>query len=81
MNRLSVHALGVALGAMWGISVLFFGIAAWFGWGVPLVQAMSSFYLGFGASLPGAVIGGIWAFVDGYIGGVIVAWVYNKAAR
>jgi hypothetical protein len=81
MNKLSVNALGVGVGAMWAVSVFFFGIAAMFGWGVALVGPLSSLYIGFGASFLGAIIGAIWAFVDGYIGGAIIAWVYNRLAR
>lgn len=81
MNKLSVHALGVGIGAMWAISVFACGITAMFGWGTALVDTLSSLYIGYAATLIGAVIGAIWAFVDGYIGGVIIAWVYNRLAR
>lgn len=81
MNKLSVNALGVGVGAMWAVSIFFFGIAAMFGWGEALVRSWASLYIGFGASFIGAVIGAVWAFVDGYVGGVIIAWVYNRLAR
>jgi len=38
---------------------------------------ISSLYIGYAATLLGSIIGAIWAFVDGFIGGVIVAWLYN----
>lgn len=81
MNKLSVHALGAGIGAMWGVSVLFCGITAMFGWGAGLVEALSSLYIGYAPSVTGALIGGLWAFVDGYIGGVIIAWIYNRVAK
>ncbi len=35
-------------------------------------------YRGYEISPIGSVIGFIWAFIDGYIGGLILAWLYNK---
>ena len=81
MNKLSVPALGVGIGAMWGVSVLFCGLTAMFGWGAGIVAALSSLYVGYAASVPGALIGAVWAFADGFIGGAIIAWVYNRVAQ
>jgi len=81
MNRLSPNALGVAAGILWAAYVLSVGITAMFGWGVALVDAISSLYLGYGPSIPGAIIGAVWGFVDGYIAGVVIAWLYNKLAK
>jgi len=81
MKKFSPNALGIAIGVLWAAYVLFFGITAMFGWGVALVDAISSLYVGYGPSTPGAIIGAIWGFVDGYIAGVVVAWLYNKLAK
>jgi hypothetical protein len=81
MNTLSPNALGIAIGALWAGYVLFCGITAMFGWGNALVAALSSLYLGYGPSIAGAIIGAVWAFVDGYVGGLVVAWLYNKLAK
>ena len=35
-------------------------------------------YLGYRISPLGSIIGLIWAFVDGLIGGGIFAWLYNR---
>ncbi len=80
MNKLSVNALGVAIGVLWAAYVFLCGIAALLGWGVALVEAFSSLYIGYGPSIVGAIIGAVWAFVDGYIAGVVIAWIYNKLA-
>lgn len=29
----------------------------------------------------GIAIGTLWGFVDGYITGVVIAWIYNKLAK
>ena len=81
MNKCSPNALGVAIGVLWAIYVLFCGIAAMFGWGVALVEALSSLYIGYAPSVSGALIGAVWAFIDGYIAGVVIAWIYNKLAK
>jgi hypothetical protein len=81
MNRLSPNALGIAIGILWAAYVLFCGIAAMFGWGVALVDALGTLYIGYGASIVGAVIGAVWGFVDGYIAGFVIAWIYNRLAK
>lgn len=81
MNKFSPHALGVAIGVLWAIYVLFCGIIAIFGWGVALVDALSSLYVGYSPSILGAVIGAVWGFIDGYIAGVVIALIYNRLAK
>ncbi len=46
--------------------------------GVSLVAVLSSLYIGYAPSFVGSVAGTVWAFVDGFIGGVIIAWLYNR---
>jgi hypothetical protein len=81
MNKCQPLALGVAIGVLWAVYVFFVGITAMFGWGAALVEALASLYIGYGASIIGAVIGAIWAFVDGFIAGVVIAWIYNAVAK
>ena len=81
MTRLSPNALGVAIGVLWAVYVLSVGITAMFGWGTALVSAISSLYIGYGPSILGAVIGALWGFVDGYIAGLVIGWLYNKLAK
>jgi hypothetical protein len=81
MEKLNVKALAVGIGVLWAIYVLFLGWVAAFGWGREMVTVLSSLYIGYSATFVGAIIGGIWAFVDGVIAGAIIAWVYNKVAK
>lgn len=81
MNKCQPLALGIALGVLWAFSVFFAGIFAMSGWGAALVQVLGSFYIGYGPSIAGAIIGAIWAFVDGFVAGVVVAWIYNLVAQ
>lgn len=81
MNKLSVKAMAIAGGILWGFYMLFLGWAAFFGWGNALVEMMSSLYIGFTATLLGGVIGAAWGFADGAIAGAIIALVYNTVAK
>ena len=82
MAKLDVKALGLSLGIMWGISVALMGIICMIsGWGCSFVSVMGKFYFGYQATFLGCIIGGIWGFIDMGIGGVIIAWLYNKFAK
>lgn len=71
-------SLGLALGITWGVSLLIMGLLALhFTYGVPFVIAMGHLYIGYEATMIGSVIGGLFGFVDAFIGGFIVAWLYN----
>jgi hypothetical protein len=52
-----------------------------FGWGNALVAALPSLYIGYGPSIVGAIVGAIWAFIDGFVAGPVVAWIYNALAK
>lgn len=81
MNKCQPLPLGIAIGVLWAFYVFIAGIVAIFGWGNALVETLASLYIGYGASIIGAIIGAIWAFVDGFIAGIIIAWVYNLIAK
>ena len=81
-TKLNAHALGVSLGGIWALAILLVGFTAiWFGYGVEFVEFWSTLYVGYGATIGGSVIGAVWAFIDAYIGGVLVAWLYNKLSK
>ena len=81
MERLNVRALAIAGGVVWALAMLFIGWTSWlFDWGTGFVSLMSSIYLGFKPTFAGAVIGALWALIDGALAGALIAWVYNKAA-
>lgn len=78
--KLDVKAMAFAMGIMWALSILITGVAAMYGWGGMFVEVMSSIYKGYTASVKGALIGAGWAFADGFIGGAVLAFLYNKCA-
>ena len=80
MNKLQPLALGVGVGVLWAAYVFIAGIAAMNGWGTALVDVFGSLYIGYNASIAGAFIGAMWALVDGFIAGAVIAWIYNGIA-
>lgn len=82
MAKLDVKAFGFACGIIWGAGMLILGLAGhFFAYGAKFGEAMASIYIGYTPTLLGSVIGGIWGFIDATIGGIIVAWLYNKLAK
>jgi hypothetical protein len=81
MVKLSVKGLAVALGVSWAALVLFVGWVSIFGWGTKFVEVLSSVYIGYASTFVGGIIGAIWSFVDGAIGGLIIALVYNAMVK
>lgn len=80
-TKLGVVAFGFAWGLTWALGLLILGWAGWlFGWGIPMTNIIGSLYIGFKPTFWGAVIGAIWGFVDWFIGGVIVALIYNACS-
>ncbi len=76
---LGVVSFGLALGVTSAILVFLLGIsAALLGWGVPLAAVLASLYIGFGPTFVGSITGAVWAFVDGFVFGLLIAWFYNR---
>ena len=78
--KLDIKAFAVACAIVWGSGVL---LGTW--WIILLdgpqdtaVPALGSLYRGFTLTPVGSLIGLAWACVDGFIGGAIFAWLYNK---
>ncbi len=81
-SQLNLIAYSAAFSIMWAAFIFCIGLtAAYLNWGNGIVTAMSTLYLGYDATLIGAIIGGIWALIDGAVGGAIFAVVYNYVAK
>ena len=83
MAKLDAKAFGLAAGILWGVSLIIMGIAAMIApeYSGGFVTTIGSLYIGYTATILGCVIGGIWGFVDAGIGGLILAWLYNKLTK
>ena len=82
MNRLDPKAFGLAFGILWGGSLVFMGLLAMVcSWAQPFVDFLSVMYVGYSVTVVGILIGAVWGFLDGFIGGVLLAWLYNKLLK
>lgn len=80
MQQLNPRACALAFGTVWGLGMVILALFAMFHgtYGNTIIGITSSVYLGYDNTIPGAIIGGIWGFVDGGIGGYVFAWLYNR---
>lgn len=77
-QKLHVCGLGFAFSLTWAIGILFVGLTSWlFSWGNAFVDVMGSVYVGYDATFVGTLIGTVYALVDGFVGGVLIAFFYN----
>ena len=80
--KLDVKALALSCGLIWGLGLF---LVTW--WVILLdgasgeVTWLGHVYRGYSISPVGSVIGGAWGFVDGAIGGAILAMLYNRLSR
>lgn len=80
--KLSVKAFALTAGILWGAAVCL--ATLWLlvmGYDGRLISQLDHFYLGYTFSAVGALVGLVWGFVDGAIGGALFAWLYNKLAK
>ena len=79
---LGVISFGLATGITAAIFVFVLAIGAGlFDWGVPVVAVLSHLFIGYMPSFVGAIAGAVWAFVDGFVAGLLIAWLYNVFLR
>ena len=78
-HKLSPNSLGLSLGLLSAVCIFLLAIFSivFNGWGKTMILEISSIYVGYAPSMKGAVIGAIWGFGEGFIGGYVLAWLYN----
>jgi hypothetical protein len=82
MLKLDVKALGLAMGIMWGISMFLLGLLTMEnGLGSGIEQVLATMYIGYKPTFTGSIIGGIWGFIDAGVGGMLLAWLYNRLSK
>ena len=81
--QLSVKALGITGALIWGGAMLVLGVVnlASPSYAAEFLKVISSIYPGYHASrtIGDVIVGTCYALVDGGVGGLIFAWVYNQA--
>jgi len=76
--KLNVGAFALTTGLMWGFGLF---LLTW--WIIAFdgitgeVTIIGKLYRGYSISPSGSIVGMIWAFSDGLIGGALFAWLYN----
>ncbi|HMJ08899.1 MAG TPA: hypothetical protein VK468_07830 [Pyrinomonadaceae bacterium] len=81
--RLNGHILGFVMGVIGAIAV--FVATNWLvlkGGDVvgPHLGLLGQFFIGYSVSFLGSLIGAAYIFVIGYIGGLLISWIYNSVA-
>jgi hypothetical protein len=82
--RLSIKALMITCGLLWGGAILCVGLAhlAIPPYAGSFLEGISSIYPGYhgGRSLSDVLLGTVYALIDGGLGGLIFGWLYNLLA-
>lgn len=77
-SRIHPVAMGLAIGAISGLSTFFMGMLALaFYTGKPLVAMVGTMYVTFNPSMINSALGAVVMFVNAFIGSYIAAWIYN----
>lgn len=83
--QVSMRAMTIVCGLLWGGAILCLGLVHLLspGYGSSFLEGISSIYPGFhGArSFDDALVGAAYALIDGGLGGLVFAWLYNLVAR
>jgi hypothetical protein len=76
--KLDVRAFALTCAITWGLGLL---LLTW--WIIAFDGAsiqptwIGRIYRGYTITAVGSLVGGVWAFFDGLIGGAVFAWLYN----
>ncbi len=81
--RLKPVALGLSLGIVWGLALF---VTTWLsyltGYGKLFLDVLAgSIYPGYTISPAGSALGLVYGFIDLFIAGSLVGWIYNRVTR
>lgn len=79
--KLNVKAFGLTCGIVWGVGL--FLLTWWimaFDGATGEITFIGRLYRGYRISPVGSIVGLLWGFADGGVGGLIFAWLYNRLA-
>lgn len=84
--KLKVRSFGFALGIFWALIVFCIGFVNLFfpTYGAPFLKMVDSIYPGYqygNWGFAGVIVGTLYAALDGFIMGIIFAWLYNLFAK
>ena len=80
--KINIKALSLTVAIVWGGSILLVGLGNLMAntYGVAFLEVVASIYPGYQAasSLGDVIVGTLYGLVDGFIGGLLIGWVYNR---
>ncbi|HZC22650.1 MAG TPA: bacteriophage holin [Candidatus Binatia bacterium] len=83
--KFNTKALALASAVVWGFVMLAVGVTNLIAghYGQPFLQAMSSVYPGYHdtRSIAEVIVGTLYGLCDGFIGGAVIAWLYNHFVK
>jgi hypothetical protein len=82
--KLSIKALALSCGILWGAAVFLVGIGhlIWPGYGTAMLELAASIYPGYSVGgFWSVIVGTLYALVDGAIAGAVLACLYNALLR
>lgn len=79
--KLDIRAFALTCSLVWGFGLFF--LTWWvilFDGATGEATLIGRLYRGYTISPMGSVIGLVWALADGFVGGLVFAWLYNRFA-
>jgi hypothetical protein len=77
MKTKEIKALAVAVGILWGVSLMFLAWISNTGYGIDFVEVLSSIYVGYKPTLIGGIAGFFWGLIDGMVSIYLIAQLYT----
>jgi hypothetical protein len=77
--RLSPWRVGIGFGFIWALGLFILALISHntIYYGHPFIQSLDSVYIGYSPTVEGAFVGLCWGFINFFIFGWLVAWLYN----
>ena len=83
--KIDIKAMALTWAILWGGVVLLMAVAnlIWSGYGHGFLELLSSWYPGYDASrsIGEVIVVTLYAIADGFIGGIIFSWLYNRLVK
>jgi hypothetical protein len=84
--KLNVIQLGLTLAILWALLVLLMGVTNLIfpAYGVAFLQIVDSIYPGYHLGkwgFGGVIVATVYAVIDGFVVGVVIAWLYNLLGK
>ena len=80
--KLNIKAFALTVGIIFGLATFFITfLSVIMGWEGHALWKLHKIFFGYSPTWYGAIIGLIWGFIYGLIGGTFFAWLYNKLLK